>query len=169
MKDVPITNTLGILLLTIFFLFNANVLTSIPCKKTPLDVLKSAFVHVEATHVISNLYALYALSVVERRMGSKVFLSLILWLLAFSTIGEWLVKLAIPSTPCSIGFSGVIFGLMTWELINKCKKGFDGELLAAALLLVVQYTSGGKNVSFLGHTVGAIGGIIGGLLWGNIL
>jgi hypothetical protein len=64
---------------------------------------------------------------------------------------------------CSIGFSGILFGLMTWELITTRK--IDIELLLAIVVTVVAPSIGNKKVSLTGHTIGAVSGVLGGIIW----
>lgn len=65
--------------------------------------------------------------------------------------------------PCSIGFSGILFGLFTWELVSK--KKFDVEILIAMIIMVVGPSLRSKKVSLSGHAIGAVSGIIAGISW----
>ena len=73
----------------------------------------SNFVHVDAAHLISNLYALYAISRVEEKMGFKPFIWLIVFLLSFNTLVHYMLRSVFKDMKCSIGFSGILFGLIT--------------------------------------------------------
>ena len=162
-KDVSVSVFVALSLIIIFLLFNAQIITSVPCGKNIHEVFMSNFVHIDTTHLISNLYALYAISRVEKEMGFQSFIWLIIFLLIFNTLAEVVMKHIWKDLPCSIGFSGILFGLMTWELVSK--KKFDVEIMLAIVIMVVGPSLKSKKVSLFGHAIGAMSGIIGGLLW----
>ena len=110
---------------------------------------------------------LYALARVERDIGAKKFISLLLFLLVFNSIVEVAVYKIFPNIPCSIGFSGVLFGIMTWELVTT--KELDFILLTSIVSMVAVPSIQNNNVSLIGHSIGAISGIIGGLIWKKLI
>ena len=162
-KDVPVSTFLGVSLIIIFLLFNAKILTSLPCGKSIHEVFMSNFVHVDTLHIIFNLYALYALSRVEEELGFKSFIWLIIFLLIFNTLAEYLAKNIWKDMKCSIGFSGILFGIMTWEIVSQ--KKFDLKILAAIVVMVLSPSIKNKRASLLGHGIGAISGVVGALIW----
>jgi predicted membrane channel-forming protein YqfA (hemolysin III family) len=68
--------------------------------------------------------------------------------------------------PCSIGFSGILFGIMAWELTTK--KDFDIFIVLSIVGIVVAPSIQDSKTSLVGHAVGAIAGVIGGILWKSI-
>lgn len=162
-KDFPVSVFIAISMIVVFLMFNANVIAVLPCDKGISDVFMSNFVHIDAMHLISNLYALYAVSRVEQEMGFQSFIWLLIFLLIVNTLTEFVSKRIWEDMPCSIGFSGILFGLMTWELVSK--REFDVEVFLAIIIMVVGPSLTNKKVSFSGHVIGAVSGIIGGLLW----
>ena len=120
-KIVPISSFIAVSIITIFSLYLTNVIKTIPCGDTVLSSFYSNFLHIEPAHLIGNLTALYALSRVERAIGSKQFIALIIFLLVFNSIVESIIHKRYPNIPCSIGFSGVLFGIMSWEMITNNK------------------------------------------------
>lgn len=62
-------------------------------------------------HLSSNLLGLYAISRIEYRIGLKKFILLIVFLLIFNSIIEMALYKTVPTTKCSVGFSGVLFGI----------------------------------------------------------
>ena len=162
-KDVPVSVFISVSMIVIFLLFNTQVINAVPCGKNIGDVFKSNFVHIDMAHLISNLYALYALSRVEQEMGLKPFVWLVIFLLIFNTLAEFLLRYILPNSKCAIGFSGILFGIMTWELVSK--RQIDIEIMLAIVIMVVGPSLKSKNVSFTGHAIGAISGIIGGIVW----
>ena len=162
-RDVPVSVFIALSMIVIFLLFNVQVINAVPCGKSVNQVFMSQFVHVDTMHLISNLYALYAISRVEQEMGFKSFIWLLIFLLAFNTLVAFIARQIWKELPCSIGFSGVLFGLMTWELVSKQK--FDVELMLAIVIMVVGPSLKSKKVSLSGHAIGAVSGIIAGILW----
>lgn len=161
-----VSAVIGSVLIVVFLLFSSNVLTEVPCGRTPSDVFKSTFIHTDPVHLMENMYFLYAMSAVEERMGSKPFTWLVLWLFAFCALGEWLVKDMIQSSKCSVGFSGVLFGMITWDMASN--NGVDKGLIAAAAIQVASASKYGDNRDNVGHAIGAVAGILGGMLWAQI-
>ena len=84
-KIVPISSFIAVSIITIFSLYVTNVIKTIPCGDTVLSSFYSNFLHTEPAHLIGNLTALYALSRVERAIGSKQFIALIKLTVEFST------------------------------------------------------------------------------------
>lgn len=162
-RDVPICTFIGLSLVLVFILFNAQVINAIPCGNNIHEVFMSNFVHIDLTHLMYNLYALYALSRVEKEMGFRSFIWLFIFLLFFNTLAEYGAKKIWVDLKCSIGFSGVLFGMMTWELLTKNK--FDMTLFVAIVIMVIFPSLNNKKISLRGHAIGAISGIIGGILW----
>ena len=150
-------------LIIIFLLFNVQVITSVPCGTSIHKIFMSNFVHIDIMHLISNLYALYEISYVEQKMGFQPFIWLIIFLLIFNTIGEFISKIIWKDLKCSIGFSGILFGLMTWELVSN--KKFDLELMIAVVITVIVSSIKNKKASLYGYAIGAVSGIIGTLIW----
>jgi membrane associated rhomboid family serine protease len=162
-KEVPISGFIALSMIVIFLLFNAKIINAIPCGTTVHEVFISQFVHIDKIHLMSNLYSLYAISRLEQEMGFKPFIWLFIFLLGFNTLVEFLIKKIYNDLPCSIGFSGILFGLITWELVTK--KQLDVELMLAIFIMVVNPSLRNKKVSFIGHAIGAISGIVAGILW----
>jgi membrane associated rhomboid family serine protease len=162
-KDIPVSMFIALSIIVVFLLFNAQVVTAIPCGESVHHVFMRKFVHVDYTHLVSNLYALYAISRVEQEMGFKSFIYLLIFLLSFNTLTVFISKHIWKDLKCSIGFSGILFGLMTWEIVSK--KSFDVELIFAILVMTVTPSLKRNNISLSGHAIGAFSGITAGILW----
>ena len=162
-QNIPTSTIIGCSLIIIFLLYSTKHITKVPCGTDIKDIFMTNFVHTDLYHLLFNLYALYALSRVERYIGYQKFAVLILFLLVFTTLGEYIIKKIIHQNQCSIGFSGILFGLLTWEIIIVNK--IDIIVLMAIVVKVIYPSLYNKKVSFTGHLIGAIGGIIAGLLW----
>jgi hypothetical protein len=88
------------------------------------------------------------------------------FLLLFTSIVEVIGHKVFSNLPCSIGLSGILFGIMAWELTTK--KDFDIFIILSIIGIVVAPSMQDSKVSLIGHAVGAIAGVIGGVLWKSI-
>ena len=162
-REVPVCVLLAVTLITVFSLYVSNLVRSIPCGKKGVSVFLSNFVHIDPYHLAANLFALYSLSRIEISLGWKQFVGLLLFILACNTLVEVMLHAYCPSMPCSIGFSGVLFGMMAWELVAT--KKLDLMLLLSILLVVVCPSLTNKKASLQGHLIGALSGIFAGVIW----
>lgn len=164
-KQTPLTAFICVFILTIFLLYVTNVLKEVPCDKDMKSIFISNFIHTDFFHIAANLYGLYSLSRVELSLGPKKFFILLIFLLIFGTIFESVIHKLIK-TPCSIGFSGLLYGIMTFEIMYN--KKFDYNIFTSIILNIIVSKLGNRQVSLTGHIVGAISGIIGGLIFNKL-
>ena len=163
-KDIQVSLFIAVSVVIVFALYITTAIKTIPCDKNLMSVFLSNFVHLEPSHLIANLFALYNLARVEKQLGPKKFGCLIVFLLIFTTVTEVLAHKLFSELKCSIGLSGILFGIMSWELTTK--KGLDLMIVLSIIGVVVTPTvQNSKGSSLLGHAVGAIAGVIGGILW----
>lgn len=162
-KEIPITTFISLLLIIIYFLYSSNIISHVPCDNNLASNIMSSFVHTDPTHLIYNLYAILALSRVETILGSKQFLYLIIFLTIMNSVFETLLKKIIPETPCSIGFSGVLFGILFWEIISN--NGMDIFILSSVIPLVLIPSVMDKKSSFSSHFIGMVTGTISGYIY----
>lgn len=165
-KDVPVSVFLAVSIIVIFSLYATTALKEIPCGKDVMSLFYSNFVHIDVYHLLSNLFALYALSRVEVATGGKKFTALIVFLLLFNTLAEAAMYRIFKGLPCSIGFSGVLFGVAAWELVTN--KGFDWMVALSLVVMIAGPSIQNPKASLMGHTVGAVAGVVGGLLWSKM-
>ena len=165
-KDVPVSVFLAVSIIVIFSLYTTTALKEIPCGKDVMSLFYSNFVHIDVYHLLSNLFALYALSRVEVATGGKKFTALIVFLLLFNTLAEAAMYRIFKGLPCSIGFSGVLFGVAAWELVTN--KGFDWMVVLSLIVMVAGPSIQNPKASLAGHAVGAIAGVVGALLWSKV-
>jgi membrane associated rhomboid family serine protease len=163
LKSIPVTSFIAVSLIIIFSLYFTTIVKTIPCGKDILSIFFGNFVHTDPYHILANLYALYALSRVEKKIGTKQFFGLVVFLLIFNTLFETGLRYINKDLSCSIGFSGVLFGVMTWELTSR--KEIDFYIVSAIVAMVLLPSMKNPNVSLSGHLTGAISGVIGGILW----
>lgn len=163
-SKTPICSFLFVLLIIIFSLYFTTAIKNIPCEKNLSSIFLSNFVHVNFYHLLSNLVGIYSLSIVEERLGYKNFLSLLIFILVFNTAFEAVLHKFID-TPCSIGFSAVLFGFLSFDFVKE--KRFDYRLMISVILHLIS-TRNDKSISMQGHIVGIVSGIIAGLLYREI-
>lgn len=114
--------------------------------------------HADWSHLIANGISLYALSFIEDIMGSTQFLMAIIFIWILSSYILWGIQTIFPSRKVyTVGFSGVIFGLIViyYSLLNS-SPGFT--LLGLGISILPQLFV--KGISFEGHLSGIIAGII---------
>jgi membrane associated rhomboid family serine protease len=157
LKKRPVFAFVTTVLIVISLLYFFGLLKTLPCGDGVLRGLNRTFVHVDLAHILSNLFVFYVLSRIEMNFGSKFFVMLIVQLLILTTALEWIVK-QFWNIPCSIGFSGVLFGLAVWELV------YDRNLNMALLLgigaMIITPSLHNPKASLIGHGLGALAGLI---------
>jgi membrane associated rhomboid family serine protease len=161
--NYPICSFFAVLITIIFSLYFTNALKTIPCEKDMKSVFISQFIHTEFLHLISNLYGIYSLSRIEIKIGPKKFFSLIIFLLIFTSILESILHQLIE-TPCSIGFSGILYGVFTFEIM-AIKDDFDYNLLIAIVADTISQKMMKNKISLYGHIIGVLSGILGGFIF----
>jgi membrane associated rhomboid family serine protease len=162
-KDIPVCSFIAISLLIIFLLYFSTILKNIPCGYSLLTTFSRNFIHTDMYHLIGNLFSLYALSRVEYKIGIQKFILLLSFLLIFNSILEIILYKSFPSIKCSIGFSGILFGVFTWELITT--KKVDIYLFISIISTIIIPSLTHSNISLSGHFIGAFSGILSGSIW----
>jgi len=165
-KDTPICSFLFVLIIVIFSLYFTNAIKNVPCEKDMKSIFISNFIHTDFFHLISNLYGIYALSRVENKVGFKKFFTLIIFLLIFNTVFE-IVLHRIIKTPCSMGFSGILYGITTFEIV--CNETIDYNMIGAIILNITVSKVIDKKSSLSGHIIGGVSGILGAILFKRYL
>lgn len=165
-KNIPVSVSIAILIVIIFSLYLTKAIQTLPCGKNLISIFYSNFVHTRISHLAVNIFAIYALSVIEKDIGPRRFLGLIIFLLVFNTITEFILRKIFHSIPCSIGFSGILFGISAWELVTT--KEFDLLLILSIMAMVLVPSIEDSRASLMGHAVGALSGVIGGLIWNKL-
>jgi membrane associated rhomboid family serine protease len=161
-KETPVSSFIAVLIIVIFSLYLSSVISSVPCEKNMLSIFYSNFIHLDFYHLFSNLIGIYALSRVEYKVGPQKFIVLFIFLLVFNTIMEVILH-KIINTKCSIGLSGVLYGIATFDII--CDKKIDYTMFVAIILSIGASSITSKNSSLSGHIIGALSGIIGATIF----
>ena len=144
---------LGIIIIVFFTSLN-NMNTNYDIINYPLR----AFYHANIEHLVANGISLFSLSFIENIMGSAQFLFAMVFIWIVSSMLLYVYHLLVPSRKVyTIGFSGVIFGLMViyFSLLNK---GTGITLFGLAVSILPQILVPG--ISWEGHICGVIAGVL---------
>ena len=104
-----------------------------------------------------NLYVFYQFMSIERIVGSSQYLILIFGLAMIQSLLELIVSQSIQLT-CSIGFSGILYGLIMWVIFSG--KHPDRQMVIAILLTIFVSSITYPVLSLSGHLIGFVSGII---------
>ena len=155
----PVSLIIAILLVIINFGTQNNIanIANI-CENNFLNSIFRNFYHVNTAHLIINLFSFYVLSEVEILIGSGQYIILLLTILLISSILDFIITLLFPNITCSIGFSGILFGLLAWEMMAL--HNFNFFVLMLLIFNVITPTMINPRASLIGHSIGAFSGVI---------
>jgi membrane associated rhomboid family serine protease len=135
----------------------------------PHQFLTHSFMHADLLHVLANAAGLAMLSVYERRVGTGRFLAVLVIGVLVSTPSVFLVNAPLAGS----GISGGVYALAAAYFLDEPDLSFlDWGKLFLYFLAIVALTSGGVStgsaaleqgdysIDYLGHALGAIGGIV---------
>lgn len=163
LESRPVSLVVGLLLVLVWVFTLQGLNLDEICGKGFAKALARNFVHLNLFHLLVNLYALEALSRIELYLGSGSYLILLFIILLLASTMEFLLNETMPSLRCSIGFSGVLFGLLAWELMVMGQ--FQPYLFLVLLVMVVFPTLQNPQASLIGHGLGALAGVLTALVW----
>ena len=111
--DYPITSFIIILLLSIHLYQHIDKSIIIyNMKNLFLQKLFSTFFHLDGFHLFQNCITLYNLKFIESMASSKEYAKMILFLIVINSV-IWNIMSELFFIRFSIGFSGVLFGIIT--------------------------------------------------------
>lgn len=115
------------------------------------------FYHIDSPHLYVNLLTFKTLSRIETQIGSAKYLMLLISIVVIASVLDYIVNL-IFSLKCSIGFSGVLFGLLAWEMVTMHE--FSPYVLLLLAINVISPTIRNPQSSLMGHGIGALAGVL---------
>ena len=127
-------------------------------KNEMVNYFLRTFYHADLNHIIANGISFYSLSFIENVLGSGQFLFAMIFIWMISTIILYSIHSIFPSRKkLTVGFSGVIFGLMVIYvfLMNKS----PGISMAGLIISIIPQLVF-PGVSFEGHLSGIIAGFM---------
>lgn len=175
-KNTPMTSLIIIIMFIIHLLyavtglfngsycFNQYNISEYTQSSYFLKRLLTTYIHLSWSHLLSNSYGLLSLKSYEEIIGSQNFLKIII-MLTFLTISmeEIILNLINSSQRCSVGFSGVLLGLLVYSYKYDKTGTFYGHVmnkLGGVVLTIILTQITYPNASFIGHVVGALSGYI---------
>ena len=130
-------------------------------------------IHGNALHLIVNVWSFYQFSYLETILGSRNYLILILSIWVLSSVIYWLINLNLVTLftgpLCSVGFSGVILGLLIWSRMMFRNDAFDLREIWLWFLILFVPVIQNPRISLLGHLSGILAGILLRYFPGNYL
>ncbi len=131
-------------------------------------LLTATVSHVGLMHVAMNMYTVVAFAELESVLGTAEYLKLCFILAAVCGIIEIVVSRVMAErfrieryrTTYSLGYSGVVFGLMTVAARELDMRFFGLPAALSPFLMLVITQIVVPNASFLGHLAGIVGGLI---------
>ncbi len=119
-----------------------------------------SLIHISVGHLLINLWSFYELSYLEHTYGSLNYFLLLVSLLVISSGIYWLINTYVLGSPiCSIGFSGVILGLMGWARMLSTEGRLDLNEFQRWLVILIGPIIQNPRISLLGHASGLIAGL----------
>ena len=152
-----ITLVMATIMTFITFLYLFGKLTTLPCGYDLISSFMRNFIHVSPLHLIMNMYAFYQFSSIETIIGSIQYLILIMGLAILQTIIEMMTKNFFDLT-CSIGFSGILYGIITWILLSGQQT--NSQMMIAVILSIFISSAQDTQLSLAGHLMGVVAGAI---------
>ena len=117
-----------------------------------------AFYHANFAHLIANSISFLALSTLEEALGSTQYIFAIIFIWIVSTLILYTIHKIFPSRKVlTVGFSGVIFGLVVLYFMES-NQNIGTTILVLAISILPQLFIPG--ISFEGHLSGIIAGFL---------
>jgi rhomboid protease GluP len=152
-----VTWTLSLLMVSILLAFWTGTFTELPCNPDYISTIARNFIHVQAFHILANLFAFYQMREIELQLGVSSYILLILALVFVQSTIEFILS-SYVDLGCSIGFSGVLYGLLVWMLMST--PSTNRQKLVPILISIVVSSLAIPNVSLSGHLIGFVSGLI---------
>lgn len=165
LNSANVWSTTGIVTLTLIAIqiFAGKSFTNCDDTSAGRQILHS-LVHGSAVHLLVNIFTFIQLYRLEQILGSRNYFILILIILILSSLLYWLINKLLYGSylQCSVGFSGVLFGLLVWSrmVINGGSFNIREILLWSSLLIIPVLQN--PRISLLGHLSGLLVGLF---LW----
>jgi membrane associated rhomboid family serine protease len=158
LSNNPVCSFISTILIVIFLLSFINIVKFYPCNENMLSNFISNFFHVDILHLLSNLYGLYVISRVEQNVGPLQFSVVIFLILFINTVIETVAH-KLFNTPCSIGFSAILYGVLAWEIASGNKDPNYFIIIAIIFDAISSYYLN-RKIAVMSHIIGIITGII---------
>lgn len=170
MNDVthkPMCILLFSIIIIIYCFYITGAIKTLPCEKNFTSIISSNFVHIDYLHLLSNLYGIYAISRVEIKLGTIKFIILLLLMISLNTMFEIILCNIFPNQiKCSIGFSGILYGVLMFEIIVQ--NNLDYRLLSSLITSAILPSAVNRKISLSGHIIGLLTGSLLGISYNTL-
>lgn len=147
-----------IIMISIMILVYLSSFNNYQLNNEVVNYAMRSFYHANMAHLISNMISFYYLSPIEDIVGETNFVFIIVFIWIVSSLLLYTYHQLFPSRKVyTIGFSGIIFGLIVvyYSLLGqKASVSVPGLIISILPQLVV------PNISFEGHIAGIIAGAL---------
>lgn len=151
-----VCNTI-ITIIVLLFVLKSMYIIKPKCNTSILNIFTSNFYHADLFHLISNIFGLFVLTRLETKIGLKKFLTILILLLIINTfIENYLITK--HNLNCSVGFSAIIYSLLSWEIFSG-HRHLDMYILGAVFFDILGvFSKNTSNIAFVNHLMGLISG-----------
>lgn len=156
MSATPVFYVVALVLIVVYF-FVQPQLDGVPCGDSLGHAVQRPLLHGNTQHLMANLFAFGTLAALETRNGSTSFGLLVLFLFTVVVLLDLIMPASIDS--CSIGFSGVVLGLLVWDGFEKGMYSFNTATLLSLAWVLLAPVMSNSRISFWGHLYGIIAGL----------
>lgn len=156
LQNRPIT-TILITIMTLIFFKQGHLFDTSICSNTLANGIQRSFIHGNTSHLVGNMISFYYLSTLEEQIGSGNYLFLLGVILSITVLLEYSLDNTF-NIPCSVGFSGILFALLTYQYSKN--KNLNMGMLASVIISVLEPSLKDPRASLIGHGVGALTGLI---------
>lgn len=157
-RPVYVVVSLGLIVIAALYMTGVWDAQNVPCGESPFLIYQRQFIHVTLKHLLANLLVFFILSRIESNIGSYRFAFLLLQISILCVVIEYGLSRFIDLN-CAIGFSGVLFGLLVWELM-QVNEPLSAPVVFTLLLIIILPSLSNPNASLMGHALGAATGAI---------
>lgn len=164
LSKMPVFAIVSVCLVIIYIGYANGKFKKLPCGPGVLQAFERNIVHTEFGHIAANLGSFYILSRMEIERGSTQYAIMIGTLLVLCTVIELALNKGGKPKQCAIGFSGVLFGLLAWQMVSNQGAFFEWRTVAALGLALFGTSASNPRASFQGHLIGAASGLGAGLI-----
>ena len=151
--DRKVSLYIGLINIFVYLLYKMNLLNEVPCEGDLISNIKRDFIHIRFTHLFLNLVGLYVLSNIEKTIGKEKFLKLLVFIIIITSV----IESQFYNNYCSIGFSGILYGLLAYQMLILKKIEID----IIVILLLLYFTEKKDVTSNSFHLIGFFTGVAG--------
>ena len=142
----------------IFILYVNSIIKNYTCENNVVDVFYRQFIHNDSYRLLETIIGLVGIYTIEKEIGSKKFIQLVILLLFLNTCLELILHKIYPNIQCNVGFYGIIIGILIWDIINRHEVNIF--LLLVVISVIVYPSSKKNNTSLIINIIGGLGGCI---------